>query len=114
MADLNSIEKKLDLILQKQQEMENKISKMENTMNKIESDIYLDDGYDFEIVCPYCNNEFVIDMDETRTEVLCPECKNIIELDWSGNTDDKFACGPDGCAGCSGCGPINYDEDDDM
>ena len=45
MADLNSIEKKLDLILQKQQEMENKINKMEHIVNKIESDIYLDDGY---------------------------------------------------------------------
>lgn len=105
MSDLNSIEKKLDLILQKQQEMENKINKMEHIVNKIENDIYLDDSFDFEIVCPYCNNEFVVDMDDGKTEVTCPECENIIELDWTGDVDEEtFGCSPDGCASCPGCG----------
>ena len=116
MADLNNIEKKLDLILQKQQEMENKINKMENVINKIESDIYLDDGFEFEILCPYCNNEFVIETDEDKTEVICPECKNTIELDWTGNVDETdFGCPQDGCSSCPGCEQTSdYDEDDDM
>ena len=112
MADLNDIEKKLDLILQNQKDLEGKISKIQNIINKIESDIYLDEGYDFEIVCPYCNNEFIIDMDEDRKEVTCPECENVIELDWTGDIDDDFECGHEGCSGCHGCG--HDEEDDDM
>lgn len=113
MADLENIEKKLDLILQNQQNLENKMNKMEQVISKIESDIYLDDSFDLEIVCPYCNNEFVVDMDEDRTEVTCPECENVIELDWTGDLDeDEFACGPEGCSGCHGCGHDDIEEDD--
>ena len=112
MADLDNIEKKLDLILQNQQDLESKINKMQKTINRIESDIYLDEGFDFEIVCPYCNNEFIVDMDEDRKEVTCPECENVIELDWTGDLDDGFACGPDGCSGCHGCGHDEIEEDD--
>jgi len=65
----------------------------------------------FEIVCPYCEYEFVIDANEDKKEVECPECKNIIELDWSGNLDEDDECSGH-CHGCSGCG--DSDEDDDM
>ena len=109
MADLNSIEKKIDIMLQKQQEIENKMTKMEKVINKIENDIYFDDDFDFEIVCPYCNNEFIADISDGKTEITCPECENVIELDWTGDID---GCGHDGCAGCHGCEP--EDEDDDM
>ena len=92
-----------------QKQIEDKMSRMQQVIDNIEKDIY-DEGFDFEITCPYCNYEFFIDVDENRTEVECPECKNMIELDWSGDVDDE----PDGCNGdchgCSGCG----DEDDDM
>lgn len=108
MADLDNIEKKLDMILQNQQELENKINKLEKSMNRIESDIYSDDNFDLEIMCPYCNYEFMVDMDEDKKEVICPECENVIELDWTGDLDDDFGCGPEGCAGCHGC------DDDDM
>ena len=111
MADLENIEKKLDIILQNQQELGKKISKLEKNINKIESDIYFEDNFDMEIACPYCNYEFVVDMDEDRKEVTCPECENIIELDWTGDLDDGFECGPEGCQGCHGC---NHDDDDDM
>ena len=109
MADLNNIDKKLDLILQKQQEIENKISKLEKVIDKIESDIYMEDDFDFEIVCPYCNHEFIVDISDGKTEVTCPDCENVIELDWTGDLD---GCGHDGCKGCHGCEP--EDEDDDM
>lgn len=112
MADLDKIEKKLDSILQKLQELDNKMIKMETVVKKIESDIYLDEGFDFEIVCPYCNYEFVIDLDENKTEVTCPECDNVIELDWTGDISDDFSCGKGGCSGCHG--GCEHDEDDDM
>lgn len=93
-----------------QNEMQQKVSKMQEVLNNIEKDIYSDEGFDFEIVCPYCNNEFIIDVDENKAEIECPECKNIIELDWSGDVDDE----PDGCQGnCHGCNGC-IDEDDDM
>lgn len=94
-----------------QKQIENKMSKMQQVIDNIEKDIY-DEGFDFEITCPYCNYEFFIDVDENKTEVECPECKNMIELDWSGDVDDdpdENNCNGD-CHGCSGCG----DEDDDM
>jgi uncharacterized Zn-finger protein len=68
--------------------MTNKIEKMQQVIDHIESDIYSDEGFDFEIVCPYCENEFVIDANEDKNEVECPECKNVIELDWTGDLYD--------------------------
>ena len=101
----------IDRLEKTQKQIEEKMSKMQQVIDNIEKDIY-DEGFDFEITCPYCNYEFFIDVDENRTEVECPECKNMIELDWSGDIDDNSdsdVCNGD-CHGCSGCG----DEDDDM
>ena len=90
--------------------MTNKIEKMQQVIDHIESDIYSDEGFDFEIVCPYCEHEFVIDANEDKNEVECPECKNVIELDWTGDLYD------DEDDGCSGCGDSSDEEneDDDM
>ena len=61
------------------------------------------DGFDFEIVCPYCNHEFVADIDfENKRDIECPECHNMIELDF--NADE-------GCSGdCLGCHEHYEDE----
>ena len=102
----------IEKLEQAQKDIEERMKKMQVVIDNIEKDIYAEDGFDFEIVCPYCNYEFIIDMDENKTEVECPECKNTIELDWSGDVDDE----PDGCSGsCHGChGCDEEDEDDDM
>ena len=93
-----------------QKQIEEKMSKMQSVIDNIEKDIYTEDGFDFEIVCPYCNYEFIIDVDENKTEIECPECKNVIELDWTGDlSDDTEGC-QGNCHGCNGC----QDEDDDM
>ena len=107
----------------KKQEIENledtkkqlieRIDKMQRVIDNIEKDIYSDEGFDFEIVCPYCNYEFVVDMDEEKTEIECPECKNMIELDWSGDPSDDDECSGH-CSGCSGCDDQEDDEEDDM
>ena len=73
-----------------------------------------DEDYDFEIVCPYCNQEFVADIeDELKEEIECPECHNKIELDWDGEDDD---CCSGGCCGCGHhdeCGCEEDEEDSD-
>lgn len=109
---INVKEEKMNQIMQTQQQLEAKVEKMEQIIDNIEKDIYSDEGFDFEIVCPYCDAEFVVDEDDERTEVKCPNCNNIIELDW---TDEDDGCSAGGCSHCHGCGPvIDDDEDDDM
>lgn len=100
-----------------QKVMTDKLEKMKQVIDHIESDIYSDEGFDFEIVCPYCEHEFVIDANEDKNEVECPECKNVIELDWTGDLYDDEDDGCSGhCCGCSGCGDSSDEEneDDDM
>lgn len=114
MNDLNqqieNLLKEMKEIKENQKIITEKMAKMQQVINHIENDIYSDEDFDFEIVCPYCENEFVIDYDENKNEVECPECKNIIELDLSGNLDDEGCSGH--CHGCSSCGVSG--EDDDM
>ena len=108
---LKKILKEMKEIKENQKEMTEKMSKMQNVIDRIESDIYSDQGFDFEIVCPYCENEFVVDADENQTQVTCPNCKNEIELNWSGDLEDEGGC-VGHCSGCVGCEIL--DEDDDM
>ena len=100
-------DEKIELMIQNQQDIESKMNKMEHVISKIEQDIYLEEGFDFEIICPYCNSEFIVDINEVEKEVTCPECNNLIELDWNGDLDDGCS---DGCCGsCHGC---EHDEDE--
>ena len=103
---------KMNEIEQKQKEIDDKMSKMQQIIDNIEKDIYADEGFDFEIICPYCDNQFVIDVDEDKTEVECPVCNNIIELDWASEDDDDGCSGS--CGSCSGCSGHHDAEDDDM
>lgn len=101
-----------------QNNMENKIEKMQQIIDHIEKDIYSEEGFDFEIICPYCNYEFFVDVDEEKTEIECPECHNIIELDWTGDVDDIEDGCSGHCGGCHGCGigdmEDSEDDEDDM
>ena len=90
---------KIKEIEARQEEINNKVSNVQSLVNEIESDIYEEDeGYEFEIVCPYCNYEFTADIEEDeKEEIKCPKCNNIIELDW--NSEDEFSC-PGDCSHC--------------
>ena len=66
-----------------QNDISTKMNKLEKSVTNIEKDIYQEDEYDFEIICPYCNYSFMADLDESNFELECPECENVIELDWS-------------------------------
>lgn len=111
---------KIEEIEKKQEAMEKQMTSLQQIVDNIENDIYDEEGFDFDIICPYCDNEFVIDVDEEKTEVLCPNCNNVIELDWSGDLENNLeenGCGGN-CGGCNGsCGDHNKKEDsqeDDM
>jgi len=114
-----SLKNKIENIEKSQKAIENKINNMQSSITGIENDIY-DDGFEFEIICPYCNTEFVADV-ESKTEIKCPECQNVIELDWNGGEEQNSCCGH--CSSCnSRCGDsfldefgedINFIEEDD-
>lgn len=109
---MNYKDEKINELEKMQNELDARMAKMQQVIDHIEKDIYDEDGFDFEIVCPYCNYEFVIDLDENKSEIECPECKNMIELDWTGNIDDEQSGCGGSCHGCHGCGEEDEEEDD--
>ena len=113
---MNYKEDELLKIQENQNKLESQVEQIQNVVNNIEKDIYSEDGFDFEIVCPYCNHEFIVDLDEEKSEINCPECQNVIELDWTGNIDEEENLAQGGCSGkCHGCNSCeSEDEDDDM
>ncbi len=102
---------------EKQKEIDNRIEMVKKTVDGIENDIYEDDeSYEFEIVCPYCNHEFITDINsEENSDVECPECHNVIELDWNEEEGCGGCCSH--CDGCSDeeqeCDCENNDDDND-
>lgn len=95
---------------EQQKEIDDRMTKIQKAVDGIESDIYEDEeSYEFEIVCPYCNNEFTTNISsEVNTEVECPECHNMIELDWNGDEDEECT---HNCSGCGhDCGTIENEE----
>ena len=109
-------EEKLSNMQDKQEDLEERLARVQKSLNNIEKDIYTDeDEFEFEVVCPYCNHQFVSDIDlEETTEIQCPECENMIELDW--NEDEEDCTG--NCHSCHGCmnqdESIEEDDDEDM
>lgn len=106
----------------KQESMEIMLAKLEHKVERIEEDIYIeldddeddcncdncdkmhDNDYEFEIVCPYCGDEFVVDKQAQESdEIECPNCENVIELDW-----DSSSCNGD----CSGCHSHHYENEE--
>ena len=122
LAELNF--KKLNALVVKEKELAKKVANVEKEMDNIQKEIYISSDYDFEIVCPYCNEEFVEDFSKgIKNEVRCPECDNVIELDWHeescgcGCDDDKCDCDDDcdcGCQGHCNCDDDEENEEDDM
>lgn len=111
-------EKKVEQVIKSQKVLEKKVSELEGIISSMEKELFVEDEYDFEITCPYCNYEFVTDINSDKTEIECPECHNLIELDW--NHEEGHDCGGQ-CGACAGCEheednveQESNDEDDDM
>ena len=85
---------KMKELEERQHEIDNKLEEVKQSVDGIESDIYEEgEDYEFEIICPYCNYQFLADISsDTNTEVECPECHNIIELDWNGEEECEHEC----------------------
>ena len=76
--------------------MEEKLNEIARGLKSIEEDIYgeededdNEEDYEFSVLCPYCDKEFIVEIDEIEDEIVCPECNNKIELDWG----DECDCG---------------------
>lgn len=116
---------------EKQVKIERKVDNLEKILKKIEEDIYIDEDeedddetnqsndkyeysvekipdnndedYEFEIMCPYCNHEFITGKETNlRDEIECPNCHNIIELDWDDYCDGE----------CDHCTNYCYNEEE--
>ncbi|MBO5348599.1 MAG: hypothetical protein J6A89_02090 [Clostridia bacterium] len=96
-----------------QKNIEKKLAKVQKVIDVIEKDIY-DDEFEIEIVCPYCNNEFMTEINEDEeNEIECPECHNIIELDLNADIDeDNLSCSGN-CSSCGGCSSEENDDEDE-
>ncbi len=98
-------------VAERQASMEERLESIQKEVKNISVDIYgeeidSEEDYNFTISCPYCDNEFTLEVEEMKDEVTCPNCNNIIELDWGHECDED---------GCEGCGHhCHHDEDDDM
>lgn len=103
--DYNEI--KLLNLTKAQESMDKKMSKVEKMFQNIQKDIYGDDEFDFEVICPYCSAEFTVEANENNTEIQCPECKNAIELDW--NVEEE--CNGN-CSHCKGCNDEDKENND--
>lgn len=108
-------ERRVNQVYENQKSLQIKMDKIEKSMNTIEKELFVEDDYDFEIVCPYCNYEFLTDINSSKKEVQCPECHNTIELDWNAE-ENEYTCGGhcDGCTGCIEEDIIENDDEDDM
>ena len=67
-------DEKLNNLEEKQQDLEERLSRVQKIVDNIEKDIYEDENdFEFEVVCPYCNHQFVTDIDvEENSEIKCP------------------------------------------
>ena len=74
---------RLNVMIEREKELSKRIANMEKVINNLEREIFIPQECDFEILCPYCNSEFVQDLARgLEDEVRCPECGNMIEIDW--------------------------------
>ena len=84
-------------IKDKQEKLDKNIKRIQKRIERIEEDIYIEDDdeeeyegdrmhdndYEFEIRCPYCDEDFIISNEsKSSSEIECPHCHNVIELDW--------------------------------
>ncbi len=97
---------KMNELKNSQNQLDKKFNKLEESLKTIEKDLYIEENNDFEIVCPYCNSEFIIEFnsESKKDEIQCPDCKNIIELDWNEGPDspdiNEKCCSEDNCLHC--------------
>lgn len=105
---------RLNVMIDRERELSKRIANMEKVINNLEREIFIPQECDFEIVCPYCNAEFVEDLARgIENEVRCPECGNMIEIDWH----ETEGCCEHECSGecnCEECDECNEENDNNQ
>ncbi len=91
-----SIDKKKKLVdssydfLDKIQELANEQNQMKKRIAELEEYVYNDfDEFDenTSFVCPYCNRNVQVYMNNEKMDMACPFCKNEVILEWSKDND---------------------------
>jgi len=85
-AITDKYEERIDHIVEQQAYLDQKMKEVEKTISTIEKDIYLEDEeeYDFQIVCPYCNYEFLTDISEDELlKIVVKEIKKSKKLTYN-------------------------------
>lgn len=101
---------RLNVMIDREKELAKKISKMEKIINNLEKEVFVAPEGDFEIICPYCNTEFIEDLTSgIEHEVRCPECGNVIELDWH----EEDGCCEHNCGGECNCDHCEEDDENE-
>ena len=113
---IQKTDSKLAHMEKRQQLLDKKITELQIYIEEqVEEDE--EDSFDFEIVCPYCNQEFIAEI-SGKNEIECPECHNMIELDWEEEETTGCMGGCQRCGGCESSLPEEEteqeDKDDDM
>lgn len=103
---------RLNVMIDREKELSKKVAKMEKMMNNLEKEVFVSSDCDFEIICPYCNTEFIEEFESgIEHEVKCPECGNSIELDWHEDGGCGHSCG--GECECDNCKEHEEDIEDE-
>ena len=100
---------RIDEVESRQEKLLATMSQLQDSVNLIKSDIYEEEGYDFEVICPYCGHEFIADVEsELKEKIECPECHKIIELDWEDEDEECGCCNKH----CHSCGNEEIEEEE--
>lgn len=97
-----------NLEISKCESIERRLGVVEGILKNMQQDIYKEEAFELEIICPFCNSDFTADINDGNDEIECPNCSKIIELDWSG--EEGGCCG----GGCCGGGCHEHLSDEDM
>ncbi|MCI8621589.1 MAG: hypothetical protein HFJ50_07875 [Clostridia bacterium] len=104
---------RMNVMLEREKELAHKVTKMERALNNLEKEVFVSQEGDFEIICPYCNAEFLENLnDDVEHEIKCPECGNVIELDWHEEEECTHNCSG-GCTCNHSHEEDDYDEEDE-
>ncbi|MBR3325471.1 MAG: hypothetical protein IKG14_05455 [Clostridia bacterium] len=87
-SDINKIDRNVRRLQKRIEEIEEDIyvdiDEDVESLEKLGYDQMHDHDYEFEIICPYCDYEFITDNSyKNNSTIKCPKCKKIIELDWN-------------------------------
>ena len=108
---VSKMQDKIDELETKIADLEEENSIINEELDMLSTDMQLENqGSVFAAICPYCNEEIEIDLEELEEgeDFVCPHCEKEIALEWSddcecgcgGHDHDDCDCDCDDCDDC--------------